>query len=278
MPKFRFINILNISLMPRWATSLFGISLLATVLMACQPSADSPTKSQGLLIAVASNFATTMQKLADDYQNQTNVKVTLSLGSSGKHFAQIQNGAPYDAFFSADQTRPQKLEQLGFAVSGSRKTYAVGQLAVYCNAHETDDRLQANKEPLEVKLNWAEQVAIANPKTAPYGLAAKQALEKLELWQAVADKLVFADNINQANQYLLSQSVDCAFIANSQLIGNRMPNQASSSYLLDPVLHDPIEQQRVVIKDSAAMRAFLDFLEQPTSQKTILQAGYTLSP
>ena len=160
----------------------------------------SSARGEEVRVAVAANFLTTFNAIARQFEDETGHKVLVSPGSSGKLYVQIQNDAPFDLFFSADARRPELLEEEGIAIRGSRFTYAVGRVTLW------------SPEPLFIKNDGKtvlsqgdfEYLAIANPKTAPYGQAAVQILKALHVWEQLRDRLVYGENIGQAFQFVFN--------------------------------------------------------------------------
>ncbi|WP_100656966.1 molybdate ABC transporter substrate-binding protein [Alteromonas flava] len=196
--------------------------------------------AQPLRVAVATNFHPFAEQLAHTFTQQTGQPITIAAGASGALYAQILHGAPYDLFLSADSIRPQKLEQQGMTVAGSRYTYLVGQLAIW----STND-LPVDTSPLALK-KWftnGEPLVVANPKLAPYGIAAMQVLQHVGIDVAVTSvPLVTANNVMQAMQFIASGNATRGFVAD-HLIANR-----SQSVLIPPQFYAPIEQQMVILK------------------------------
>ena len=194
-------------------------------------------------VAVASNFTRAMTDLAHRFETNTGDKVNLVFGSTGKHYAQIINGAPFDAFFAADSKRPSRLEEQAYAVAGSRFTYATGKLILW--SPKAGNVGPAAKVLTDGNFYY---LAIANPKLAPYGRAAKEVLQSRGLWQAMQGKTVRGENIGQAFQFVKSGNAELGFIAYSQV---KLPGQpVTGSYWLVPQeLYTPIEQQAVLLKN-----------------------------
>ncbi len=219
-----------------------------------------------VLVAVASNFATTAGELAARFEELSGTTVLLSSGSTGKLYAQIVNGAPFDVFLAADAARPAILERSGHAVSGSRRTYAIGRLVIY--SARSDDCLAVLRDP------QAGHVAIANPATAPYGAAAKQYLERERLWETVAGRAVYGENIAQTLQFASTGNAAVALVARAQLGGQRVPEPRC---LLDVPAesHDALEQQAVVLDaDNSGASAFAAFLISDAARRIIERDGY----
>ena len=157
-----------------------------------------------LRVAVAANFLATLNEIATNFEEDTEHVATVSSGSSGKLYAQVKNGAPFDVFFSADVMRPKLMEEEGLAVQGSRFTYAVGRLTLWGPARTEGNGIST------VLSDHVKHVAIANPKTAPYGTAAKQVLQALGLWERIQDRLVRGENIGQTFHFVFSKTLNWA--------------------------------------------------------------------
>ena len=213
---------------------------------------SSHLSADNLRIAVASNFYTTLNTIKTLFEEKHSVKIDLIKGSTGKLFAQIKHGAPYDIFLAADTRRPERLEKSGFAENNSRYTYAIGQLAFWSKNYS--------------------KIAIANPKTAPYGYAALETLTRLDLYKNIKSKLVYGENISQTFQFVESGSAEYGFIALSQIINK------SSDYSIVPIaLYSPIEQQLVLLKSSKnknLAKKFIHFMQQDSTKKLIISQGY----
>jgi molybdate transport system substrate-binding protein len=236
-------------------------------LLSCAAFADEAR------IAVAANFASPAKRLADEFTQRTGHRLALSSGSTGKFYAQIKNGAPFDAFLSADDETPRRMEKEKVAVAGSRFTYAVGKLVLWSpKAGLVDDKGNV------LRARAFNRLAIANPRLAPYGAAAKEALEKLGVWQALQDKLVQGENIAQTYQFVSSGNADLGFIALSQL-RERGAAQAGSHWLVPAELHAPLRQDAVLLERGAsngAARDFLNDLRSPAAHELIRAVGYDL--
>ena len=168
-------------------------------------------------IAVAANFLATLNEIVTTFEQDTGHVAVVSSGSSGRLYAQIKNGAPFDVFFSADVTRPKLLEEEGLAVQGSRFTYAVGQLTLWSPG---PTMIEGNGKAMLLS-DDVEHVAIANPKTAPYGAAAKEVLQALGLWEPIQDRLVRGENIGQTFHFVFSKNAQLGFVALSQVLVTR---------------------------------------------------------
>lgn len=222
---------------------------------------------QPLRIAVASNFTPVLKKLLVEFTQQTNINTQIISGATGALFLQIKHGAPFDIFIAADSTRPAQLEQHNLIVPNSRKTYALGQLALFSmkKAAKLDD-LSANLS------TSTQRFAIANPDTAPYGKAAKQTLKTLNLWEQYQPKLIQGINVNQTFTQIRSQAVYSGLVANSQLVLNNL-----SGVIIPPSYHQPIAQQLVIMNNRnniAHAQRLSDFLLSPEIQQKITRFGY----
>lgn len=218
-----------------------------------------------LRVAVASNFLNTFAVLSKEFEAQYQHTLRVSAGSTGKHYAQIIHGAPFDVFLAADAQRPQRLAKQAKALSETRMTYAVGRLVLYGN--EVDLTLN----PQSVLSERVDQrLSIANPRLAPYGLAAQQVLQSLGLFEQLQPRLVRGENINQAFQFVDSGNASLGLVAWSQVT----QLSKSSFWLIPQSLHAPIEQQAIVLRDSVAARQLMLFLRGEKAQSIIQQHGY----
>jgi molybdate transport system substrate-binding protein len=242
------------------------ITLLLVLLCATCLRADT------LTIAVASNFAQPAQALAALYEKSSGHDVRLTSASTGKIYAQIINGAPFDVFLAADSDRPRMLEESGAGVAGSRFTYALGELVLW-----SADAGVADQDCLEQLGNLGDRkLAIANPLTAPYGVAAREALQAAGLWETVQDNLVFGENISQALHFVASRNAAFGLIAASQSQDSRLP-EASCSWPVPPALHGAIEQQAILISraaDSEVAGDFMRYLRSSLATDVITAHGY----
>ncbi len=224
--------------------------------------------AEEIRVVVASNFTDALREIAGRFEMKTQHKVSVISGSTGKHYAQISNGAPFDVFFAADVKRPELLEQQGLALPGSRFTYAVGKIVLWS---PDPDYIDTSANVL--KQGKFNHLSIANPKLAPYGRAAQQVLKKLGLWNKLQGRMVRGENIGQAFQFVKSGNARLGFVAFSQI---KKPDNAieGSFWQVPESLYDPIDQQAVLIKDNEAARAFLDFVRQDEALQIIRSFGY----
>ena len=224
------------------------------------------------LIAVAANFVPAANLLADEFEAVAPHTVTISSGSTGKLYAQIVNGAPYDAFLSADEETARRLESSGLAVRDSRFTYAVGRLVVWsADPAKILDGWQATLEQAGIR-----RLAIANPALAPYGRAAREALRNTGLWDAIADRLVLGENVAQALTLAVTANADVGLVALSQALSQNLDGQGG--FIPVPgTLHEPIRQDGVLLirgADNPAAIAFLAFLRSDEARGRIVALGY----
>ena len=210
--------------------------------------------AQELRVAAASDLTEAIEKLAPAFQKQTGIHVSVSLGSSGNFFAQIQNGAPFDVFLSADRSYPEKLEEAGQAEPGSLTNYARGALVIWTSKKSglrlaADDKFRLAGDLGPLAAPEVPRIAIANPEHAPYGRAAVAVLQHYKIYDQITDKLVLGENISQTAQFLQSGNVDVGFVALSTAISSSM--QDKGRWLLLPEDSYPqIEQAGIVVRSS----------------------------
>ncbi len=218
-----------------------------------------------LRVAVAANFKPVMEGLAVRFQKQTGHKVSLSFASTGTLYNQLTHGAPFDLFLAADQKRPQMLVDLG-KTDGSAEVYANGRLVLW--------RRDGPVPTLDELGRLSGRLAIANPDTAPYGLAAREVLEHLELWQPLSGKLVKGASIQQTWQFVATGNVKIGFVALSQMRSDRVGDE----YLIvREELYSPLRQSAVVLarsRNKDIAHHFINFLRLPEQQTYIQEAGY----
>ncbi|MGQ3018785.1 molybdate ABC transporter substrate-binding protein [Phenylobacterium sp.] len=244
-------------------TVLAGLSV-SLALVAC----SAPARAAETRIAVAANFAEPAQEIAARFEATTGHRAVLSFGSSGQFFAQIANGAPFDVFLSADAERPIKVEADGLSVRGSRFTYATGRLVLWSRTPGLVDGGGAI-----LARGGFDKLALADPKTAPYGLAAVETLRRLGLSDQLSPRLVTGTSITQAYQFTDTGAAELGFVALSQVVGH----DRGSRWIVPATHHSPIAQQAVLLKrgaDNAAARAFMVFLKGPEARAIIRRYGY----
>jgi molybdate transport system substrate-binding protein len=250
----------NIETMVR-TTLLVALATLAAACGAAAPGGE-------IRVAVATNFAATMAALAERFEERTDHTVLVSAGSTGSHYAQIRNGAPFDVFFSADAERPTLLEREGVAIAGSRFSYAVGRLVLWSPREGFVDDDGRVLEQGQFRF-----LAIANPELAPYGAAAREVLSARGLWASLQPKLVRGQDIGQTYSFVETGNAELGFVAYSQL--KRPGVEIAGSYWIVPAtLHQPIAQEVVLLRDRPAAREFLDFVKTAEARELIRSYGY----
>jgi molybdate transport system substrate-binding protein len=221
-------------------------------------------------VAVASNFASTARDISEQFSRASGTRVRITTASTGKLYAQIVNGAPFDILLAADTERPLRLETSGEGVRGTRFTYALGALVLW--SRQVDDCRE------ELQRADGGRIAIANPETAPYGAAARSFLRQSGLWDSLGDRLVVGENISQTLQFAASGNAALGFIARAQLRTPSLP-PASCSWPVPETMHATIEQQAILLQrgtDRIAAKSFLQFLRGDAGRAIIQRDGYGL--
>lgn len=248
-------------------------ALRNALFLACSVLMSGAALADEVQVAVAANFTAPIQAIAEGFEKDTGHKLVASFGATGQFYAQIRNGAPFEVFLSADDTTPAKLENEGVTVKGSRFTYATGTLALWsAKPGYVDDKGEVLKGQ-----NY-QHLSIANPKAAPYGLAATQVLDKLGLTQATRSRLVEGQSISQAYQFVSSGNAELGFVALSQIYKDGKLT-SGSAWVVPAELHDPIRQDAVILdkgKDNPAAQALVDYLKGPKAGEIIKSFGYQL--
>ena len=224
-------------------------------------------------VAVAANFTLPMQRIAADFERDSGHKALLSFGATGRFYAQIKNGAPFELLLSADDETPARLAREGAAVVTSRFTYAIGRLVLWSAQAGVVDGQGA-----VLKAGSYRHLAIANPKTAPYGAAAVEVLTGLGLQGAVSPKLVQGENIAQAQQFVASGNAELGFVALSQVWRDGQLT-SGSAWVVPSSLHTPIRQDAVLLtlgRDKPAALALMRYLQTDKVRSTIRSFGYDL--
>ena len=235
---------------------------LALALSAAHVAADE------VRIAVATSFAATMDALIERFQQLSEHRVVASFGSTGSQYAQIRSGAPYDAFFAADDERPRLLEEQGLIVPGSRFRYAMGRLALWSPLPGYVD-----EDGRVLEAGTFRFLAIANPDLAPYGAAARDVLVARGLWNDLQSRIVRGQDIGQAYQFVATGNAELGFVAWAQL-ARQEPKIPGSYWLVPDSLHEPIAQEAVLLKDTPGVRAFAAFVQGPEAREIIRSHGY----
>lgn len=244
---------------------------LATPALLFLISCALPARADQVQVAVAANFAAPAARIAADFARDTGHQALLAFGSTGKFYAQIRNGAPFEVLLAADDEIPAKLEKEGLAVAGSRFTYAKGRLVLWsAKAGYVDDKGAI------LQSGGFRHLAIANPKLAPYGAAAIEALTAMRLLDAVQPRFVQAENITQAYQFIATGNAEMGFVALSQVMTDGKPG-AGSAWVVPTELHRPIRQDAVLLakgRDKPAALAWLKFLKGDRAKAAIKSFGY----
>ncbi len=242
------------------------ILLLAAVALA-------PVRAAEVSVAVAANFTAPMQKIAAAFEQDTGHKALLSFGSTGRFYAQVKNGAPFQVLLAADAETPARLEHEGHGVPGTRFTYAIGKLVLWSRE---PGRVDGQGEVL--KGAKFDRLAIADPKLAPYGAAAVEVLNRLGLMSALAPRLVQGENIAQAYQFVATGNAELGFVALSQVFADGRLTQGSA-WRVPAELYTPIRQDAQLLatgKDNPAAAALLAYLRSDKARTLIRSFGYEL--
>lgn len=227
--------------------------------------------AEDVQVAVAANFTAPIQAIAPAFAKDTGHTLVAAFAATGQLYAQIHNGAPFEVYLAADDSTPAKLESTGLGVAGSRFTYAMGSLVLWSAKADYIDGSDA-----VLKANQFQHLAIANPKAAPYGLAATQVLDKLGLTAQVKSKLVEGQNITQAYQFVSTGNAELGFVALSQVYKDGKVT-GGSAWIVPAELHDPIKQDAVILnkgRDNPAAVALVDYLKGPKAAAIIQTYGY----
>lgn len=223
-------------------------------------------------VAVAANFTAPMQRIAADFEKQTGHKVVASYGSTGKFYAQIRNGAPFEVLLAADDETPAKLANDDAAVAGSRFTYAIGKLVLWS---ATPAVVDANGDVL--KKGGFDHLALANPKLAPYGSAAVEAMKALGVYDGLQPKFVVGENISQAYQFAATGNALLGFVALSQVLKDGKIE--GSAWIVPTKLYQPIRQDAVILgkgKGKPGPEALMKYLKGDQAKAIVKSFGYDL--
>lgn len=251
---------------PFFITALLGSFLMTACLV-------TPARAGVVTVAVAANFLKPLQGMQAPFERTSGHTLIISGGSTGQLYAQITNGAPYDVLLSADEARPRLLEETGGGVAGTRFTYAVGRMTLWSAV----PGLIGPDGAAFLRAGGFRSLAIANPALAPYGLAAKQTLEQLGLWERLSGRIVLGENIGQTFAMAHTGNADAGFVALSQVLD--APGPSGSRWDVPAHMHDPIVQQAILLepgRDNPAALAFMRFLRGDAARRIITGAGYGL--
>lgn len=254
-------------------TTRLGLLTLAACLFAGVN--EGTAQDHEIRVAAAADLKFAMEELSAQFESRTGTKVAVTSGSSGNFFAQIQSGAPFDLFFSADMEYPMKLQAAGFAEAGTLYEYALGRIAIWMPAGKMVD---ASKQGWSVLLDsHIQKIAIANPDLAPYGRAAVSSLQKAGIYEQVKHKLVYGENISQAAQFVQSGNAQAGIIALSLALSQGM--KEGRIWEIPAEMHPPINQGVVVLKTAKnknMARAFLDFVKNESGRKILRKHGFSV--
>ncbi len=232
-------------------------------------------EAEEITIAAASDLQFAFKELISQYEKASRHRVKTSFGSSGNFYAQIQHGAPFDLYFSADSLYPKKLEEAGFAVPGSLYHYAVGRIVLWAR---DDSRLDLTRGFDTLRQPRIKSIAVANPKHAPYGRAAVTAMKHFKIHDDVKSRLVLGENVSQAAQFVESGAADIGILALSLALAPAM--HAKGRYWEIPAqAHPPLEQAAVIVTSSKRQeqaRQFLEFVKSPQGQAIMTRYGFTV--
>jgi molybdate transport system substrate-binding protein len=246
--------------------------LLACALLVCGCQSPPPKHGQAgseeLIVAAASNLTDAFAELGSRFTSKTSIRVVLSFGATADLARQIENGAPFDVFAAADTEHIEQLERKGLITPGTRAVYARGRLVLWLppGSNLKLDHIE------DIKAKAFERIAIAKPDVAPYGQAAVESLQKLGIWNEIAGRVIYAQNVSQTKQYAATGNAEVAFIPLALV----KPGEGNYLEVADE-LHQPIDQALGIIKDSmkqAAARQFVDFLLSNEGQELLSKKGY----
>ncbi|HEX6532820.1 MAG TPA: molybdate ABC transporter substrate-binding protein [Nitrospira sp.] len=257
--------------------SRYIVSFALIVIAVCSLGISDGIAESGeeITIAAASDLNFAFKEIVAEFEKASGKHVKLSLGSSGNFYAQIQNGAPFDLYFSADIGYPKKLEEAGLTVSGSLYRYAVGRIVLWTN-HDSHRDVSKGMEILRDPV--IKKIAIANPKHAPYGRAAVAAMEHFKVYEQAKERLVLGENISQAAQFIESGACDIGIIALSLALAPTMKSHGTY-WEIPATAHPPLEQGAAIVKSSKhqdVAKQFLAFLQADKSQEIMSRYGFTL--
>jgi molybdate transport system substrate-binding protein len=234
---------------------------------------DVRAQGQEIRIAAAADLKFAMGELTEKFEKQSGTKVNATYGSSGNFFSQLQNGAPFDLFFSADIAYPKKLEAAGLAEPGTLCGYGVGRIVIWTPA---DAKVDVSKYGWKTLLDASvEKIAIANPEHAPYGRAAVAALQNAGIYESVKAKLVYGENISQAAQFVQSGNAQAGIVPMSLAVSPAM--QDGKRWEIPAEMHPAIEQGAIVLKDAKnkeAARAFLECVKSAAGRTILSKYGF----
>jgi molybdate transport system substrate-binding protein len=253
-----------------WLNWFRAISLFLSVFM---PHRELPPHGQEIRIAAAADLNFAMVELSEEFEKQTGTTVNVTYGSSGSFFSQMQNGAPFDLFFSADIEYPRKLEAAGLAEPRTLYEYAIGRVVIWTPA---DAKVDVTRQEWKALVDPSvERIAIANPEHAPYGRAAVAAMQKAGIYESVKAKLVYGENISQAAQFVQSGNAQAGIVAMSLAVSPAMRD--GKCWEIPAEMHPPLEQGAVILKHAKnkdAAHAFLEFVKSAAGRAVLAKHGF----
>lgn len=214
-------------------------------------------------VAVAASFTRPMQQIAQQFERDTGFRVTLAFASTGRLYAQIKNGAPFDVLLSADERSPSRLSEAGDAVAGTQFTYAIGRLVLWSR-----DPNFVDAEGQILKTGSFSRLAIADPRLAPYGAAALEVMTRMGVWDALQPRIVYGENIAQAHQFIASQNAQLGFLAMAQVFADGRLTEGSA-WVVPNTLHAPIRQDAVLLRRAQANPAAIALMAYLKSDKAL---------
>jgi molybdate transport system substrate-binding protein len=246
-----------------------------TVVLFALLFASSYARAQAIKVAAAADLKFAMEQLASHFEKDTEAKLDITYGSSGNFLTQIQNGAPFDLFFSADSEYPKKLQAAGSAEPGTLREYAIGRIVIWT---PTDNGINAAKEGWKCLLDQrVKKIAIANPQHAPYGRAAMSAMKNAGIYEQVKDKLVYGENIAQTAEFVQSGNAQAGIVALSLALSPAMKN--GNKWEIPTDSYPPIKQAVVMLKSSKnkdTAHNFLDFVGGPQGREILQRFGFAV--
>jgi len=247
-------------------TGLIGACIAGILLSVSAQAAE-------VKVAVAANFAQPMKDIAAEFEKDTGHKLAITQGATGKFYAQITNGAPFEVFLSADDETPAKLVKEGKAVTGTQFTYAIGRLVLW----SPDEKL-VDQGGAVLKTDRFKYISIANAKVAPYGRAAVQTMQKLGVLSAIEPRVVQGESITQTHQFVTTGNAQLGFVALSQVWENNRI-KSGSGWIVPEDMHEQLRQDVVLLnpgKESSAANALVNYLKSDKAKKLIERYGYKL--
>lgn len=264
----------------RWFILLgMALVLVAAVAFALlrspsQPANHSEASPDEIQVAVAANFTAPMQKIVTAFEQETGHKALLSFGTVGKFYSQMKAGGPFEVLVSSDRATPDALVRDGLALGDTRFTYAIGKLVLWS---AVPNMVDANGEVL--RTGGLRHLALANPRLAVYGAAGQAAMEKLGVWETIKPKIVTAENITQAYQFVATGNAELGFVSLSQIVGPDGKVTKGSAWMVPAGLYPPLAQDVILLapgKDNPAAKALVDYLRSEKARSIILSYGYDL--